>query len=469
LRSISRDGDLPLSFAQERVWFLDQLEPGTPAYNIRSAIRLTGSLNVAALEHSLNEVVRRHEVLRTSFPAINGLPRQHIAPARRVTLPVVDLRELPEPEREAETQRLTKQAGQRSFDLARGPLWQMILLRVADEEHGLLFTIHHIVFDEWSRGIFFRELWALYAANVNKEPSPLPELAIQYVDYAAWQRQWLRGEVLENEVAYWKQQLAGAPVLELPTDRPRPPVQTFRGARQPLGLSPRLSDGLKTLGRREGVTLFMTLLAAFQTLLYRYTGQDDISVGTFVANRDQVETENVIGFFVNNLVLRTDLSGNPGFRELLARVREVTLGAYAHQDVPFEKLLEELQPRRDLSRTPLFQVMLVLQNAPRSGQALPSLTARRSQRGGGGRANFDLTLWVAETSERLTATLEYNSDLFDAATISRMLGHFERLLEEIVANPDQRLLDIPLLEEEHQRDVEMTSGLPIADQFVFDF
>ena len=444
------DKSASASYAQERLWFLDQLEPDNPAYNISTAFRLSGLLDVAVLEQSLNEIVRRHEVLCTTFATfatVDGRPVQVIAPDLNLTLPVEDLRKIPETKREAEAQRLLSEEAQRPFDLARGPLLRTTLLRLDEEEHVLLLTMHHIICDDWSVGVLNRELAVLYEAFSAGKPSPFPELPIQYADFAHWQWQWLQGEVLEDQLAYWKQQLGGSlPVLELPTDRPRPAVQTFQGAIQSFVLPVTLTESLEGLSRQEGATLFMTLLTALKVLLYRYTGQEDIVVGSPVVNRNQVETEGLIGFFVNTLVLRSDLSGNPAFRELLGRVRKVTLEAHAHQDLPFEKLVEQLQPERDLSRNPLFQVMFVLQNAPMEALTLPGLVVnplkfdRRT-------AQFDLTLSMEKTGQGLRGVLEYNTDLFDAATVTRVAGHFQTLLEGIVANPEQRLSDLPLLTE----------------------
>jgi len=445
LLPVSRFGEMLLSFAQARLWFLEQLEPGSSAYNIPAAVRLTGSLDVVALEQSLQEIVQRHEALRTTFAMVSGEPIQVISPVLALTLPLVDLHSLPEAQQEAEVERLATESAQQPFDLAMGPLLRATLLNLGEAEHVLLLTMHHIVSDGWSMGVLIRELAALYEAFSTGKPSPLPELPIQYADFAHWQRQWLQGEVLAAQLSYWQQQLAGAPaVLELPTDRPRPAVQTFRGATQFLALPEPLSQKLKTLSQRSGVTLFMTLLAAFQTLLYRYTGQEDICIGSPIANRNRSETEDLIGFFVNTLVLRTDMSENPSFKELLLRVREVTLGAYAHQDLPFEQLVEALQPERNLSHQPLFQVMFVLQNAPMSALELPDLTLS-SLNIDSSTAKFDLTMSMEDTEQGLVGSLEYNTDLFDAATISRMREHFQTLLEGIVAEPDQRLSDLPLL------------------------
>jgi len=463
IKPVPRDSNLPLSFAQARLWFLHQLQPDSLSYQSLRAYRLTGSLNVTALELSLNQIQQRHEALRTNFPTVEGHPVQLIAPTATLKLPIIDLRKLPETEREAEAQRQAIQEAQQPFDLAKGPLWRVKLLHLTTEEHVLLLSMHHIVYDGWSLGVLFRELAALYQAFSTNQSSlghatltPLPELPIQYADFAVWQRQWLSGEVLESQLNYWKQQLSGnLPVLQLPTDYPRPPVQTYRGTSQSLVLPLDLTAALKSLSQQSGVTLFMTLLAAFQTLLYRYTEQEDIIVGSPIANRNRREIEGLIGFFANTLVLRTDLSGNPTFRELLRRVSQVTSGAYGHQDLPFEKLVEELQPERDLSRTPLFQVMFVLLNTPTSPLELPGL-AINSLNVPSGTTKFDLTLYVEDTAQGLRGSLSYNTDLFDTATISRMLGHFQTLLEGIVANPEQRLEDLPLLTaaEQHQLLVE---------------
>ena len=443
-----READsLPLSFAQQRLWFLNQLEPDSPFYNVPAALRLSGPLNVAALEQSINEIIRRHESLRTTFAAVDGTPVQVIAPTLTLTLPIIDLKHLPESRREAETLRLVTEKARLPFDLAHGPLIRATLLRLDEEENVLLSTIHHIAADGWSTGVFSRELSVLYETFSQSKSSPLAELPIQYADYAVWQREWLQGEVLEKQLSYWKEKLAGAPaVLELPTDRPHPFVQSYQGAKQRLTLSKNVTEGIKRLSQREGTTLFMTLLAAFQTLLMRYTSQDDIVVGTPIAGRSQAETENLIGFFVNTLALRTDLSGDPSFKELLARVKEVTLGAYTHQDVPFEKLVEELQPERSLSRTPLFQVVFALHNMPGQASELSGLKLSGLPLDIG-KSQFDLSLFAFEGVEGLSCVLEYSTDLFDAATATRMLGHFARLLEGIAAEPEQCLSKLPLLSE----------------------
>ncbi len=442
----------PLSFAQQRIWFIDQLQPGNSAYINLDAFRLTGRLNVGALEQTINEVVKRHEALRTTFPTVDEEPAQVITQTLSVPVPIVDLSDLPAAVSESETERLVKEEAQRPFDLSQGPLLRTTLLRLGDDDHILLLALHHIVSDGWSGGVLFQEITTLYEAFSAGKSSPLPELAVQYADYAVWQRGWLQGEVLEKQLSYWKERLSGAPpVSELPTDRPRPSVQNFRGARQSVTLSKSLAEALRILSQREGATMFMTLLAAYQTLLHRYSNQEEIVVGSPIAGRTRPETEGLIGLFVNTMVFHTDFSGDPSFRELLGRVREVALGAYAHQDVPFEKLVEELQPERSLSHTPLFQMMFILQNAPRLALNLSGLTLK-SLEFDSGTSQFDVTLSVVEVAEGLQAKLEYNTDLFDAATITRMLKHFQVLLEGVVANPDQKLSELPLLTdgERHQ-------------------
>jgi amino acid adenylation domain-containing protein/non-ribosomal peptide synthase protein (TIGR01720 family) len=454
--AVARDGELPLSFGQQRLWFLDQLEPGSPLYNIPDAVRLTGPLNVDALRRGLHEIVRRHEVLRTTFVTVDGRPRQVIAPADAsgVTPEIVDLRAASEADREEEAQRLAGAEARAPFDLTRGPLLRAKLLQLADEDYIALLTMHHIVSDGWSSGLLIRELAALYDAFANGRPSPLPELAIQYADFAHWQRAWLRGEALEAQLGYWKRQLGNAPeILNLPTDRPRPAIQSYRGAHCDFALPQRLSEQLAALSRQEGATLFMTLLAAWQVLLHRYSGQDDICVGTPIANRNRAEIESLIGFFINTLVLRADLSGTPTFRDLLSQVRETALGAFAHQDVPFELIVDAVQPERNLSHTPLFQVMFILQNmaSGRAGAAPLSSLAPRPLETDSGISNFDLTLAIEEGPHGLRGALEYSSDLFDRATIERMIRHLQTLLEGIVADPDQPVDRLPLLSEAERR------------------
>jgi amino acid adenylation domain-containing protein len=444
LRSRPQDGPLPLSSAQQRLWFLEQLGLSRHAYHLLEALCLRGPLQVVALEQSLQEIVGRHEALRTTFTTVAGQPLQCIRPATRLPVPFVDLQALSPHAREAQVYTLARADVQQPFDLTQGPLIRATLVRLTDVEHVLLLTMHHIVSDGWSHGVFWRELAVLYDAFRTGQPSPLPALSLQYADYAHWQQQWLQGEVLHTQLAYWKRQLGGVSALQLPTDHPHPGVQTFRGARHFLPLSLPLTQALKALSQRYGVTLFMTLLAAFQTLLYRYTGQDDIAVGSLIANRNRVELEGIIGFFVNTLMLRTDLSGDPRFRELLQRVRVVTLGAYEHQDVPYEKLLEELRPPRDLSRNPLFQVLFVLHNTPQQVPELPGLSVTPLEIDPG-TARFDIMLEFWETSTGLRGRFEYSTDLFEATTIGRMAGHLQTLIEGIVADPEQRLSRLPLL------------------------
>ncbi|MBD2741503.1 non-ribosomal peptide synthetase [Coleofasciculus sp. FACHB-1120] len=434
----------PASFAQQRLWFLDQLFPGNTFYNVATALRLTGSLNTSALEETFNEIVRRHEALRTTFRMLDGQPVQVIASSLTIPLPLVDLRHLPATERDVETRRLATEERSRPFDLSQDSLLRVMLLQLDSSEHVLLLNLHHIVSDGWSIGVLIRELGTLYTAFGNNERSPLPELPIQYADFADWQHEWLQGEVLETQLAYWKQQLDNIPSLNLPTDKPRPATPTYRGATQFLELPKSLSEELEVLTQRQGVTLFMTLLAAFQTLLYRYTQQSDIVVGSPIANRNRREIEGLIGFFVNSLVLRTNLSGNPTFLELLSRVREVALGAYAHQDLPFEKLVEELHPERNLSQHPLFQVAFSLQNTPIEALELPGLTLSHLDFDNPS-AKFDLEFHLWESPEALRGQVIYSTDLFDDATITRMLGHFQTLLEDIVANPEQSLCELCLL------------------------
>jgi amino acid adenylation domain-containing protein len=441
----TESGPAPLSFAQQRIWFLDQLEPESPLYNIHMGVELSGPLNVPVLQRSIAEIVRRHEALRTTFAVIDDRPVQIINQNAIFKLPVHDLQDLNESERRSRVSAWVEEDARRRFDLINGPVLRANLLRLGETEHVLLLTIHHIVSDGWSVGVFVRELATLYEAYTAGRPSPLPKLSIQYADFAAWQRDWLQGERLEEQLSYWRTQLAGAPpLLELPTDRPRPPVQSYTGAGETLLLSESLSQSLKELSRREGATLFMTLLAAFSTLLYRYSGLHDILVGTPIANRNHADTESLIGFFVNTLVFRTRVSDQMTFRELLVQVREMALEAYAHQDLPFEKLVEELQPERSLSHSPVFQVLLDLQNEPMHdlelhGLRLTPLPFDSLM------AKFDLVLTFGETDGRLNGQLEYNTDLFDGATARRMVRHLGHLLEAAVSNPDEQVSRLRLL------------------------
>ncbi|HEX3128845.1 MAG TPA: amino acid adenylation domain-containing protein [Thermoanaerobaculia bacterium] len=429
-------GPAPLSFAQERLWFIDRLTPGSPLYNMPSALRLTGEVDVALLETALREIAHRHEVLRATFLEIDGEPRQVVDPEVRLRLPVIDLRALPDSE--AEALRLAAEEAVRPFDLRRGPLLRAGLVRLDERDWLALFNLHHIAGDGWSFGILVQELSALYAGR------SLPGLPVQYADFAAWQRQWLQDEVLEAQLAWWRAELDGAPaLLELPTDRPRPAVQSYRGAVEAVALPANLAASLAEVARREGATLFMTLLAGFEALLARYTGQDDLLVGSPVAGRGRLELEGLIGFFVNTLVLRGRLA-DAGFQEILGRVRTSALGAFAHQDLPFERLVEELRVERSLAHSPLVQVTFALQNLPSGAVELPGLLLAPAD-AQGSTAKFDLTLSLSETGGTLTGGVEYASDLFDRATIVRLLGHFETLLAGAVEDPGRHLEDLPLL------------------------
>jgi amino acid adenylation domain-containing protein len=427
----------PLTFTQQQLWFINQLQPGTATYNIPVAIHLTGELNVPALVRSLNEIIQRHDILRTSFELVNGEPIQKVAPIAPFTLPEVDLRHLSDEQKQAEVQKLSLQEAQSSFDLGQAPLLRAKLLHLQTESI-LLINLHHLVGDGWSIKVLVQELSTIYQTFANDKICQLPQLPVQYTDFVYWQRNCLQDEVIEKHLVYWKQHLGGMPVLQLPTDRPRPPIQTFKGAQQKFVLSPQLTQAIKQLSQKEGVTLFMTLLAAFQTLLYRYTGQEDILVGSPIANRTRTELEQLIGCFINTLILRTTLEGNPTFTELLGRVRKVAVEAYTHQDLPFEKLVEALQPNRDLSYNPLFQVMFVLQNPATN-------SIWKTEEIETGTAKFDVLLSMIESEEGLTGTLEYNTDLFNADTIARMVGHFQTLLESVVSDSQQRIAELPIL------------------------
>jgi amino acid adenylation domain-containing protein len=436
---VLRDVGPPLSFAQQRLWFFHQLERDNPIYNIPIVVLLSGALDAVSLERALGEIVRRHEVLRTTYTTAGGEPVQSIQPDARLELPVTDLSAVPESERLDEVERRAREEVRCPFDLTRNLPVRARLLRLSDEEHALLLTLHHIAADGWSLGIFVREFAALYEAFHAGRPTPLEELPVQYADFAVWQRNWLTGEVLEGQLSYWQQQLAGcAPVLQLPTDRERPAVQTYRGGKESFAVPAALNGELGALSRKEDVTLFMTLAAAFLVVLHHHTGQEDINLGSNIAGRNRLETEGLIGFFINLLVIRTHLSGNPTFRELLARVRESAMGAYAHQDVPFEKLVEELQPQRDPSRTPLVQVVFdfVSQQTP-----IPELSGLklRTLPLGEHMGKFDLVLNVEVGEQELAVALQYNADLFDAATVTRFLNHFEIVLRDSAANPHTRL------------------------------
>jgi len=462
IERVSRDGDLPLSFAQQRLWFIQQLEPESAAYNIPRAVRLRGELEINALGQSLGEVVRRHEALRTRIVSRGGQPIQVIDEAAEVKPAVWDLSEIEEGLREKLARQIAAAVAGRPFDLERDAVWRAALMRMGAEDHVLMLCLHHVASDGWSNDILVREFGALYEACRESRPSPLPELAVQYADYAVWQREWLQGEALEEQLSYWRRRLADVTVLELPTDRPRPIMLSDRSATLPFTLSVELTQELKALSRQSGTTLFITLFAAFQTFLGRYSGQDEVTIGAPIANRNRLETEGLIGLFVNQLILRTDLSGNPSFRELLRRVREITLEAYEYQDLPFEKLVEELAPERDLSRSPLSQIEFVLQNASQ----VDIHVARANFKEFGAEhqmAKFDLSMDVFETEWELSGALKYRTDLFDAATIERMLGNFSTLLKAVVVDPDIQLSELSLLTKEERNYLLYTLNATDAD------
>jgi amino acid adenylation domain-containing protein/non-ribosomal peptide synthase protein (TIGR01720 family) len=448
IKRAANNGHIPLSFAQKRLWIIDQVEPGNIAYNLPTAVRLNGRLNIDALEQSLSEIVRRHETLRTTFQSADGEPLAVLHTPSRVRVSVKDLRGESAEAREAVALKLAIEEARQPFDLARGPLLRVTLVQLAPQEYILLLTQHHIVSDGWSAGLFIDELVKLYRAFNEGEPSPLAELPIRYADFACWQQETLKGELLDKQLAYWEAQLADLPpVLALAADRPRPLAQSYRGASHLFEVAPAVSDQLMNLCKQEGATLFMVMLAAFNLLLHRYTGEARFAVGTPIANRNRAEIEGLIGFFINTLILRADLSGNPTFRELLARTRDVALGAYAHQDLPFEKLVEVLQPERSLSHSPLFQVMFVFQNAPMPAVELPGLTLS-PVKVENGVSHIDLTLMLSEgEGGRLIGVFEYATDLFDGPTITRMAGHFQTLLINLSSYPDRRLSELHLLTE----------------------
>jgi amino acid adenylation domain-containing protein len=447
------NGPAPLSYAQQRLWFLDQLVPGNPFYNIDAAVPINAALNLDVLQQSLNTIVNRHEALRTTFVENAGYPTQVIAPSLSIPLPVVDLRYMPAEERSEKAKQLAMEEAQKPFDLVQGPLFRTTLLKLNTNEYLLLLSMHHIVGDGWSLGLFGQELKEAYTAyTVGQEPN-FPELPIQYTDFAEWQRQWLSGDVLDEQLAYWKKQLVDLPVLQLPTDRPRPPIPKFQGAFQTIAIPKSLSESLKRFCKQEGVTLFMLTLATFEVLLARYSNQDDIVIGSPIANRNHAEIEKLIGFFVNSLVMRTDLSGNPTFRQALTRVKEVALGAYAHQDLPFERLVEELQPERDLSRNPLFQVIFQLFNAPTVQTATTTPESSNMMEIQRGTSKFDLRFDLWETPNGLRGQLEYSVELFNADTMKRLARHYQNLLQSIVENADQCIWDLPLLTRPEYRQI----------------
>ena len=459
----------PTSFAQERLWFLDQFEPNSALYNLMFQLRLKETIDIPAMQNSINMLVARHEALRTIFGTEDGRPIQIVLSHLQLAMPIENLSDLPFTERETEFTRRAQAERETAFDLTRGPLMRVRFFKMAENDYRLLILIHHIIFDGWSGGVFIRELVQLYSAATQGQSLTLPELAIQYADFASWQKEWLQGDALAQEMAFWKEHLAGvARVLELPSDRPRPAVQTFHGARIPFELTQQLTDALEQLSRKHNVTIFMTMLAAFEILLGRYTGQQDFVVGTPIAGRTRVELEPIIGFFANTLVLRANLADNPTFTQVVQRVRDVSLNAFVHQEVPFEKLVEELQPERSLSYNPLFQVMFSYLNTP--DQEIETTLLEGIDSGIKGIfSKFDMTLTCWKEENLLKGSIEYNSDLFDAATIVRMEGNFLTLLQGIVAHPEQPIALLPLLsaaEREQQLHTWNTTQAEIPNQGV---
>ncbi|MEW6704980.1 MAG: amino acid adenylation domain-containing protein [Pseudomonadota bacterium] len=448
---VPREGELPVSHTQQRLWFMKQMNPGSSAYNIPGAMRMKGALDGKALERALEQLVARHEALRTHFVARDGVPRCVVSPQARLALEQIDLTALPVERREAEALQRTQALSEQPFDLAKSPLMRAALIRLAADEQWFVFVFDHIVADGLSMAMFLDELQALYKEQLTGLPAQLPALAVQYLDYAEWQRRRLEAGALQRELAYWKAALADAPPsIALPTDRPRPPMQSFRGARAVVQFPQPLTAAMKALCRAEGVTLYMALLAGFSTLLHRYSGETDIVVGSVIANRNRPEVERVMGFFANNIVLRSKLDGDPSVRELLQRVRETALKAYEHQDMPFDLLVEALAPARALDRSPIFQVLFVLQGAWPTGLDLPGIECTPVQvpiRS----ARFDLAMDVFDRPDGLVVYLEYATDLFDAATIDRMLEHYRTLLEGMAAQPDARVGALPLMREDAQR------------------
>ncbi|MGF1676917.1 MAG: condensation domain-containing protein, partial [Rivularia sp. (in: cyanobacteria)] len=438
--------NFPLSFAQKRLWFLDQLQPESSAYNIPFSLHLTGSLNIIALAQSLNQIIQRHEVLRSSFTVIKEESIQQVYPKLKLEFPLIDLQLLPTQQQEQQVKQLIKETSTQPFNLSYTPLFRTKLIKLNGNEYVLLFTMHHIISDYFSMRLLIRELATIYQSLSKGETAQLPELSIQYGDYATWEQEWLKSPKRSVQLEYWQKNLANyPPLLALPTDYPRPPVQRFRGARKSFALSQELSNAIKNFSQGQNTTLFMTLLAAFNILLYRYSNQEDILIGSTITNREnRTEISNLIGLFVNNLIFRTNLSGNPSFGDFLQQVREVTLNAYANQDLPYEYLVEQLQPERNLSYNPLFQVMFILHNTPTqtidlSGLSLKYLELEYET------SRFDLSLDMYETASGLTGIFEYNTDLFAVATIERIIGHFQILLQAIITNPEQKISKLPLL------------------------
>ena len=437
---------LPLSYSQERQWLLEQMNPASGAYNMTAAVRIRGSFQIGTFEKACNEIVRRHDGLRTRFDSVDGKPTQIIEKETDFKIAVNDLSGSDDEEKENEIRRQIVSDSKTPFRVEDGNLLKISVLKLDDKEHIVSLVMHHIISDGWSMEILISELSKIYDAFANGKPSPLAELPIQYADYAIWQKSWLKEDVLEKHLTFWKENLQDAEVLEFPTDYPRPPVPTYRGAQIPVNVDLPTVQALKELARSEGITIFMLLMSVWQTLLSIYSNQTDISVGSFVANRKTAETENLIGFFINNLTFRTDLSGNPTFREILKRVKDTALNAFAHQDIPFEMVLEKVSPERDFSRTRLFQTMVVLQNMPEGKIQLSELQISPVKEAGPGRSNFDLTLWMWETPGGLGGQLEYSLDLFKEETVKRLVGHFGKIIENLLKNPEIKLSELSLLD-----------------------
>ena len=452
---VPRNQPLPLSFAQQRLWVLDQIEPNNPLYNIPRAVRLKGVLNTKAFIDALNEIVRRHESQRTTFTkAKDGSPVQVISELLTLDVPVIDLTTQTQSQRELAATEVAAEESRTPFDLAKGPLLRAKILKLDRQDHVLLLTMHHIASDAWSAGVFFQELSTLYTAFCEGKPSPLPELAIQYADYAAWQRKFLQGKVLEDQLDYWREHLKAAPpLLQLPSDRARPDIRKFDGAYEPIPLPKDVTDAMKAFSQQESVTPFMTLLAAFKALLSRYSGQQHIVLGTDIANRTTAETERLIGFFINLLPLHTDLSGNPSFRDLVLRVREVALGAYAHQDIPFDKLVEDLQPERNLSHNPIVQALFVMQNIPSQKRELPGLELAPFPMSIT-RSKFDVAVFMRDRGSEMIQDWLYSTELFEKSTILRMATHFENLLRNALSRPETRLSALEIYSEQEKLQLE---------------
>ena len=458
----------PLSFAQQRLWFLDQMGSGLTVYNMPYPVRVQGKLNIKILEDTFTEIIRRHESLRTKFINLDGEPKQVISAPCQFRLPVVDLRGLADKRRESEMLSLVRQEANYPFDLANGPLLRVCLLHLDAEDYAVLFTMHHIICDGWSLTVMLNEINRVYEVFCSGIGSPLPELPVQYADFACWQRQWLQGVVLEEHLSFWRERLEGRPsILELPTDYPRPAIKTYHGASLGMSLPAALHNKLKQLCRDEEVTLFSCLLAAFHVVLYRYTGEEDIVIGTSVANRTSPETEKLIGFFVNLLALRTNVSGDPSCRELIHRVQEVVLDAYAHQQLPFEKLVQEIYQQRTLNHTPLFQVFFMFMSSMEESEGVAGLRMT-SIPIGMSTAKFDVSFALSEGANGLFGSIEYDVDLFDGARIATMGEHFKRVLEQIAVKPGQAISDIHLLSDDETASLSPTD-FPEADLTREDF